>query len=250
MALSESGEYGNLLKAREGVTWLRGRDALTDEELALGALAEQYYFEAAERYSIEADAAPALLLPWQYAVGGFVLSSLGLMGLLFSRLRDEDVMDGVRRQIFDHIERNPGEHVAGITRKLSISSSSARYHLLVLEYNEKVVAHKSGKLKHYYSSHNGYGIYTNGFEYKDVLASLKNETARKIVKFIIERGGANQKSIAEHLGLHASTVGWHARRLKSAHVIVRARSGKEIMYSVNGEIEVAKVVSVLERPTS
>jgi len=249
MVLSESGDYDYLLKARDGVIWLRGRTPVNDEEMALGALAEQYYFNAAERYPVSAAASPELILPWQYAAGGFVISTLGLIGILFSRLREDEVMEGVRRQIYDHIERNPGEHVAEITRKLSLSSSSARYHLLVLEYNEKVIAHKNGKLKHYYSSHNGYGIYTNGFEYKDVLASLKNETARKMVKFIIARGGANQKSIAEHLGMHPSTVVWHARRLRMAHVIVRERNGKEILYSVNGEIEVAKVVGVLDRAT-
>ncbi|MFH0815417.1 MAG: winged helix-turn-helix transcriptional regulator [Methanobacteriota archaeon] len=250
MALAETGEYSDLLKARDGLIWLREQAPPTDEELALGALAEQYYFAAASRAAPSAAGAQSLVLvPWKYALGGLVLASLGLTGVLFSRLRDDEVMDGVRRQIYDHIQSNPGEHVAEITRRLSLSSSSARYHLLVLECNEKVIAHKSGKLKHYYSSHNGYGIYTNGFEYKDVLASLKNETARKMVKFILSRGGANQKAIAEHLGMHPSTVVWHARRLRAAHVIVRERRGKEILYSANGEIEVAKVLDVLDSAT-
>jgi predicted transcriptional regulator len=193
------------------------------------------------------SAAGVILVPWQLAVGGFVLASLGLMGILFSRLREDDVLDGVRRLIFNHIEQNPGEHVAEIVRKLEISSSSARYHLLVLEYNEKVISHKSGKLKHYYSNRNGYGIYTNGFEYKDILSTLRNETARRIVRYLLTHKGANQKSIAESLGVHPSTVNWHARRLAGAQMVERVRTGKEISYALNKEVEFDKLLALIDR---
>lgn len=199
---------------------------------------------------LDADTPAArMLVPWQYAVGAFAASSAALMALLFSRLKTEEVLYGVRKRIYDFVSKNPGGHLAGITRALDIPSSSARYHLWVLEYNEKLIAYRMGKRKHYYLSHNGYGIYTNGFEYKDILSTLRNATARKIVRFLLDHEGASQKSVAEFLGMHPSTVNWHARRLTSAHMVLHRREGKEVSYSLNKEVEFGKLLALIEGGT-
>ena len=189
-------------------------------------------------------------LPWENGLITFVLLSSTVMLILFARLREEDVLEGVRKEIFEYISENPGEHLAGITRQFGMSSSSARHHLDVLEWSDRIVSHKSGKQKHFYPNQNGYRQYTQGFEYKEIMAILKNDTCRGMVKVIINNDKANQKMIASALQIHPSTVNWHAKRLRSAEIIFKSRDGKDIHYSLNPELDLVNVISLIEGASS
>lgn len=189
-------------------------------------------------------------LPWEGGLIAFVLLSSTVMLILFARLREEDVLDGVRKDIFQYISENPGEHLAGITRQFGMSSSSARHHLDVLEWSDRIVSHKSGKQKHFYPNQNGYRQYTQGFEYKEIMAILKNDTCRGMVKVIINNDKANQKMIASALQIHPSTVNWHAKRLRGAQIIFKSRDGKDIHYSLNPELDLVNVISLIEGASS
>ncbi|MCK5396966.1 MAG: hypothetical protein KAJ33_01790, partial [Thermoplasmata archaeon] len=83
-------------------------------------------------------------LPWEGGLVAFVLLSSTVMIVLFARLREEDVLEGVRKEMYQYISDNPGEHLAEITRQFGMSSSSARHHLDVLEWSDRIVSHKSG----------------------------------------------------------------------------------------------------------
>ena len=189
-------------------------------------------------------------LPWEGGLVAFVLLSSTIMLILFARLREEDVLEGVRKDIYDYISQNPGEHLAGITRQFGMSSSSARHHLDVLEWSDRIVSHKSGKQKHFYPNQNGYRQYTPGFEYKEIMAILKNDTCRGMVKIIISNDKANQKMIASALQIHPSTVNWHAKRLRGAQIIFKSRDGKDIHYSLNPELDLVNVISLIEGASS
>lgn len=225
------------------LSWLKTQNITDDRELALSALAEQYYNSGILERKTETE-----LLGSQgiFFITGFVVFSVVILFVIFARLCSEDVMGGVRKDIFDFISANPGEHLAGITRQFGISSSSVRHHLLVLEWGDKIVSYKTRKLKHYYPNVNGYRIFTNGFEYKDIISTLKNDTTRTIVKFLMKNEGVNQKNIAETLNLHPSTVNWHAKRLKNAHLITSEKHGKDLAYSLNMDIDIAKVIAIIE----
>ena len=189
-------------------------------------------------------------LPWENGLVAFVLLSSTTMLILFARLREEDILEGVRKEIFDYISENPGEHLAGITRQFGMSSSSARHHLDVLEWSDRIVSHRSGKQKHFYPNKNGYRQYTQGFEYKEIMAILKNDTCRGMVKVIISNDKANQKMIAQALQIHPSTVNWHAKRLRGAQIIFKSRDGKDIHYSLNPELDLVNVISLIEGASS
>ena len=185
-------------------------------------------------------------LPWGLGLAAFLIGSSAVLVTLYARLSTDDVLEGVRKDIYEHIEHNPGDHLAGITRKFGISSSSARHHLDVLEWSEMIVSHKTEKFRHYYPNRNGYRVYTNGLGYKEIMAALHNHTSREIVKFLMTHERANQTGIAGALGLHASTVNWHAKRLIAANVISRMREGKDIHYSLNRELDLARVLAAIE----
>lgn len=187
-----------------------------------------------------------LELPWQLGLVIFFVGSSAVLLSLFARLSTDDVLDGARKQIYEHIEHNPGDHLAGITKAMGISSSSVRHHLDVLEWSEHIVSHKDGKLRHYYPNRNGYRIYTSGFGYKEVMAALRNPTAREMVKFLMSNERANQRDIAGALGLHPSTVNWHAGRLIAVSVISKTREGKDIRYALNREMDLGKVIALIE----
>ena len=189
-------------------------------------------------------------IPWENGLTAFVLLSSTVMIVLFARLREEDVLEGVRKDIFEYISENPGEHLAEITRQFGISSSSARHHLDVLEWGEQIVSHRSGKQKHFYPNQNGYRKYTSGFGYKEIMAILKNDTSRNMVKFLIANDKANQKMIAQALQIHPSSVNWHAKRLRGAQIIFKTRDGKDIHYSLNSELDLVKVISIIEGASS
>jgi predicted transcriptional regulator len=78
------------------------------------------------------------------------------------------------------------------------------------------------------------------------MSALKNATARKIVKFLILNPESNQKRVSKALELHPSTVNWHAKRLRDAEIINKRKKGKEIVYSLNSEVQLNKVIGIIE----
>ncbi len=189
-------------------------------------------------------------IPWETGITVFVLLSASVMIVLFARIREEDVLEGLRKDIYEYISENPGEHLAEITRHFEISSSSARHHLDVLEWSDRIVSHYSGKQKHFYPNRNGYRKYTSGYGYKEIMATLKNDTSRRMVKYIMNNRNANQKAIAQALRIHPSTVNWHAKRLNEAQIIFKKREGKDIHYSLNPELDLVNVISLIEGASS
>lgn len=255
MAISENMDASNYQNAAEAIVWLRSQEIEDTYSLALAALAEQYYnseFAArgGEAGSASIDGIGDDGTSWIFGITAFVILASVVLLILFARLRSEDVLEGVRKDIFEYISENPGEHLAGITRQFGISSSSVRHHLDVLEWSDNIVSHKSGKQKHFYPNLNGYSQYTNGHGYKEIMATLKNDTTRGMVKFLIDNESSNQKMIAQALDLHPSTVNWHAKRLRAASIITKYRDGKDIHYSLNKELDLVKVISLIEGASS
>lgn len=224
--------------------WMKSQDIDNNKDLAKAALAEQHYEEA--KFKEKEKESGFIPPPWLYVLSFLIIGAFILSYWLFARLDRNGTLDGVRKDIYSYISENPGEHMANITKSLSLSSSSTRYHLSVLEGMDKVVSHKNGKYKRYYVNQNGYSKYTNGNGYKHIMSALKNNTARKIVKFLLSNPGSNQKNVSSALNIHPSTVNWHAKRLNDAEIISKQRKGKEIVYSLNQDVQLRKVIGILE----
>ncbi len=198
-------------------------------------------------YPLEDDASS---IGWVFQSIGYVAVCALIFALMFARLSNEDIMAGIRKHIYNFILENPGEHLASITKEFDMSSSSARHHLYVLETSDKIVSHKPGKHKHYYVNQNGYSRFTNGTEYKAVISALRNDTSRGIVKVLEQGSDMNQLMISRALNIHPSTVNWHAKRLMAADIIKKNRRGKDIIYSLNAEIDIHRMISIIEGTSS
>jgi len=75
-----------------------------------------------------------------------------------------------------------------------------------------------------------------GYQYKQKFAALANGTTRDLVQFIQQHPGVTQKEVAIRLNLHASTVNWHANRLKQAGILNPERVGREVRYHVDQDV--------------
>jgi predicted transcriptional regulator len=247
MTLSTNPTIESMKSMERAVTWLRAQDFDNDKDLAIAALAEQYY-ENTEPMHEEGGGGKGGFIPppWMYLLSIFIIGALALSYWLFARIDRNEILEGVRKDLYLYIAEHPGEHIANITKNLGLGQSSVRYHLAILESMDKVVSHKNGKYKRYYINQNGYSKYTNGNGYKHIMSALKNNTARKIVKFLISNPQSNQKRVSESLKLHPSTVNWHAKRLGDAEIISKHRKGKEIVYLLNEDVQLRKVIGIIE----
>jgi DNA-binding transcriptional ArsR family regulator len=246
IALSTSPNKETMISMERAVTWLRSQNYDNNKDLALAALAEQYYENAKLSEEREGEGSGFIPPPWIYALSFFIIGSFALGYWLFARLDRNEILDGIRKDIYAYITEHPGEHLANITKRFDLSSSSTRYHLSVLEGMDKIVSHKNGKYKRYYVNKNGYSKYTNGNGYKPIMSALKNGTTRSIVKFLISNPESNQKRVSRALSIHPSTVNWHAKRLRDAEIITKHKKGKEIVYSLNHDVQLSKVIGIIE----
>jgi predicted transcriptional regulator len=254
IAMSTSPDEETMLRMERAVTWLRAQEYENTEDLAVAALAEQYYENAVDSWDppqegiVKEGGSQTGLIPppLLFIISIFIIGALALSYFLFARIERDAELTGVRKDLYTYIADHPGEHLAHITKKFGISSSSARYHLSVLEGMDQIVSHKNGKFKRFYINKNGYSKYTNGNGYKHIMSALKNVTARKIVKFLLSHPNSNQKRVSKALKLHPSTVNWHAERLRDAEVLSKNKKGKEIFYSLNEDVQVRKVIGILE----
>lgn len=249
IALSTNYNEETAKSMERAVAWLRDQEYDNNQDLALAALAEQYYEDAKFREEQEAGSGGAsgfIPPPGMYVLSIFIIGAVALSYWLFARLERDGILDGPRKDIYKYVTDHPGEHLANIVKTVGLSSSSIRYHLAVLEGMDLIVTHKNGKYKRFYINKNGYSKYTNGNGYKHIMSALKNNTARNIVKFLLSHPRANQKKVSCALDIHPSTVTWHAKRLEEAEIISKQRKGKEIHYSLNSDVQLRKVIGIIE----
>ena len=83
------------------------------------------------------------------------------------------------------------------------------------------------------------GYFENRQRYSEleakVLIHLKNPNTREILFTLLEKPGASRRDLAERLGITASSVSWHLRRLRGDGVVLREKSGADVRYTLSGD---------------
>jgi len=113
-----------------------------------------------------------------------ILMSMIIVGVVKGRRRRERVFRGMRRDIYEYIKYNPGEHLSSIMYEFDTSPSTITYHLGVLEKSCELLSHKGTKYKRYYAKVGG--IFggdelrdcIGGLEYKSIVAVLRIQPPR------------------------------------------------------------------------
>ena len=135
-----------------------------------------------------------------------------------------------RTAIYDHIRAHPGIRLGTLAEDLRINRGTLRYHLGRLQEFGMVAAAAVGGQTGYFENRQRY----SPLEAK-VLIHLKNPNTREILFTLLEKPGASRRDLAERLGITASSVSWHLRRLSGDGVVLREKSGADIRYTLSGD---------------
>ena len=136
-----------------------------------------------------------------------------------------------RTAIYDHICAHPGIRLGTLTEGLGVNRGTLRYHLGRLQEFGMVTAAAVGGQTGYFENRQKY----SELEAK-VLIHLKNPNTREILFTLLEKPGASRRDLVERLGITASSVSWHLRRLRGDGVVLREKSGADtVRYTLSGD---------------
>ena len=123
-------------------------------------------------------------------------------------------------RVLQFIKQNPGSHLRQIKKELKISMGTVQYHLQMLEKEGKIVSEKQGLFRHYFLV----GLFQQNE--KNILKILKQETAREIIMFIIERTNPTQTDLVKRLEISAASVSLNLGKLIELGLINEIKDGK------------------------
>ena len=147
----------------------------------------------------------------------------------------------IAEKILQFIQNNPGCHLRKIRETIRISQGTVQYHTDRLEKMGRITSTHSGLYKHYFRV----GIFQNNE--KEILQILRQETTRQILMFIVERQAPTQTDIVNSIGISASSVNWHIRRLIQFRLIEEIKEGKYKRYQLQDRKVSSKYITTLMR---
>jgi len=143
-----------------------------------------------------------------------------------------------RRNIYDHITKNPGVNLSAIAETLQLSAQLVDYHLSYMENHELITIDKSAGYKRCYIRG------SIGVEDKRMLALLRQGIPLQIVLFLLEHPFSRYKVILQHLGVSSALFSYHLRKLVKNGLVTVAASEMESGYVCQNE---KNIVSCLLR---
>jgi predicted transcriptional regulator len=153
---------------------------------------------------------------------------------------ENDRLGETAERILQFIHNNPGCHLRKIKEMIRISQGTVQYHTDRLEKIGRITSTRSGLYKHYFPI----GLFQNNE--KEILQILGQETTRQILMFIVEQQTPTQTDIVNSIGISASSVSWHLRRLIEFKLIEEIKEGKYKRYQLQDR-NISKYIIALMR---
>ena len=144
-------------------------------------------------------------------------------------------------RILQFIQNNPGCHLRGIKDMIQISQGTVQYHTDRLEKMGRITSTTTGLYKHYFPV----GVFQNNE--KEILQILRQETTRQILMYIVEQQSPTQTDIVNSLGISASSVNWHMKRLLEFKLVEEIKEGKYKKYQLQNRKVSSKYITALMR---
>lgn len=149
----------------------------------------------------------------------------------------------VRKRIYTEIEKSPGLHFREIQRRTTLAVGSLQYHLDYLQKHHIIRTQKEGKFVRYYSVRGPQvGDTLNGYAGQNTMASLRHESTRKIILFLLTENKANNERIAQEINLSPSTTSWHLDKLVESGVLKKERAGRKSFFTLTNPEEAKKLL--------
>ena len=144
-------------------------------------------------------------------------------------------------RILQFIQNNPGCHLRGIKDMIQISQGTVQYHTDRLEKMGRITSTTSGLYKHYFPV----GVFQNNE--KEILQILSQETTRQILMYIVEQKSPTQTDIVNCVGISASSVNWHMKRLLEFKLVEEIKEGKYKRYQLHDRKVSSQYITALMR---
>ena len=131
--------------------------------------------------------------------------------------------NSVQDKIVKYVNEIPGIRYRELLRITGISNGVLSYHLNLLENSGKIRVNRvNNRVTRYFS-------YDVSPHETYVIGLLRQETSRKIIMYVLEKGTCGFNDIIIHTKKVPSTISWHLARLKAAN-IVKVRKQYEFNY--------------------
>jgi predicted transcriptional regulator len=131
--------------------------------------------------------------------------------------------NSVQDKIVKYVNEIPGIRYRELLRITGISNGVLSYHLNLLENSGKIRVNRvNTRVTRYFS-------YDVTLHESYVIGLLRQETSRKIIMYVLEKGTCGFNDIMIHTKKVPSTISWHLARLKAAN-IVKVRKQYEFNY--------------------
>ena len=141
-------------------------------------------------------------------------------------------------KVLQYIQANPGSHLREIKRELDMAMGTVQYHLDLLEKQGKIISERQNFRKFYFIV----GLFAD--EQRNILKIIKQDTAREILLFIIEKKNPTQHEIVNKIQISAASVSWHLDRLEKVGMIYELREGKYKQYYL--KIQPAVIIQLIK----
>ncbi len=128
----------------------------------------------------------------------------------------------VRRRIYEHLLRLPGDHLCSIARTLRLDLGTARHHLEILVDRHLVVRQGQNEKRRFYPVGTGSlsernRLYMDHWKYRDLRLRVLQAVARL--------GAARPSSVARALGISRQLAAYHLARLEEIGLVRRQEGG-------------------------
>jgi len=144
----------------------------------------------------------------------------------FLNENEKKILDlDARRKIYEVVKKFAGSHFREIERKSKFPTGTVKYHLSYLVKNELIIEEKDGNNIRYFPK-------TFNSENSRLLGFLRQKTIRKIILFILENNNCNHEQVVKAVGVSASTVSWHLKKLEQNNIIGFIKKGRKTFYNI------------------
>ena len=134
-----------------------------------------------------------------------------------SRARSRLDRNENRNTVYSHVAANPGLTLYDISRDLHMNVGTARYHLMILGINHRIVIHKAfGKYARYFTNSGTYSL-----DNQLLYSALRRQGIRNILGLLVERPRPSNREIAGRLNMRESAASRYMKELTSTGLVER-----------------------------
>lgn len=122
-----------------------------------------------------------------------------------------------RNRVLTYIAENPGMTLYEICRGLSMNMGTARYHIMILGLNHRIVAHQSdNKYVRYFLNSNAYSS-----EEQYIVSVMRRDCMKGVLDLLLRKPGISNRQISRELGVSESAVSRCMKELHSKGIVVK-----------------------------